>query len=99
MSFVDLMVRDEVDESSMTGKSEQVDVNRAQNPFLFSCTKVANGYAKILAIFIEINMMWVEMLSSISRKLSEEMPLQACLNKFTTYIEKIRLILATVMFV
>ncbi|RVX21756.1 putative calcium-transporting ATPase 13, plasma membrane-type [Vitis vinifera] len=39
----------QVDESSMTGESDHVQVNSTQNPFLFSGTKVADGYAQMLA--------------------------------------------------
>ncbi|CAL2234116.1 unnamed protein product [Prunus armeniaca] len=40
----------QVDESSMTGESDHVEINQAQNPFLFSGTKVADGDARMLGI-------------------------------------------------
>ncbi|KAA8548700.1 hypothetical protein F0562_000384 [Nyssa sinensis] len=38
----------QVDESSMTGESDHVEVNLSHNPFLFSGTKVVDGYARML---------------------------------------------------
>ena len=40
----------EVDVSSMTGESDhvEVEVDRERNPFLFSGSKVADGYARML---------------------------------------------------
>uniref|UniRef100_A0A803MGG2 Calcium-transporting ATPase n=1 Tax=Chenopodium quinoa TaxID=63459 RepID=A0A803MGG2_CHEQI len=37
----------QIDESSMTGESDHVGVDRAQNPYLVSGTKVADGYGKL----------------------------------------------------
>ena len=38
----------QVDESSMTGESDHVEVDATMNPFLFSGSKVADGYAQML---------------------------------------------------
>ncbi|KAJ0742547.1 putative P-type Ca(2+) transporter [Helianthus annuus] len=39
-----------VDESSMTGESEQIDVNATGNPFLISGAKVADGHCRMLVL-------------------------------------------------
>ncbi|XP_039155440.1 putative calcium-transporting ATPase 13, plasma membrane-type isoform X2 [Eucalyptus grandis] len=78
----------QVDESSMTGESDHVEVNSNQNPFLFSGTKVADGSARMLVTSVGMNTAWGEMTSSISRDSSEQTPLQARLNKLTSSIGK-----------
>ncbi|KAL5988707.1 putative calcium-transporting ATPase 13, plasma membrane-type [Asimina triloba] len=89
----------QVDESSMTGESDHVDVDGAENPFLFSGTKVADGYARMLITSVGISTTWGEMMSSISREVREETPLQARLNRLTSYIGKIGLSVAAVVLV
>nr|GMD65532.1 putative calcium-transporting ATPase 13, plasma membrane-type [Ipomoea batatas] len=76
----------QVDESSMTGESDYVEVNNNQNPFLISGTKVVDGYGKMLVTSVGMNTGWGEMMSKISSSSSEETPLQARLNKLTTSI-------------
>ncbi|EEF41369.1 cation-transporting atpase plant, putative [Ricinus communis] len=56
----------EVDESSMTGESEYVEVNSTRNPFLISGSKVADGYGRMLVTSVGMNTMWGEMMSSIN---------------------------------
>lgn len=73
----------QIDESSMTGESDHVEVNSQQNPFLFSSTKVADGYGRMLVISVGMNTTWGEMMSHISRDTNEQTPLQARLNKLT----------------
>lgn len=65
-----------VDESSMTGESDHVEVNWNSNPFLVSGTKVADGYARMIVTSVGVNTMWGEMMSSISRDETEQTPLQ-----------------------
>ncbi|KAF2313901.1 hypothetical protein GH714_020431 [Hevea brasiliensis] len=48
----------QVDESSMTGESENVQVNHNENPFLFSGTKVADGYGRMLVTSVGMNTTW-----------------------------------------
>ncbi|KAL3724818.1 hypothetical protein ACJRO7_029911 [Eucalyptus globulus] len=84
----------QVDESSMTGESNHVEVNSNQNPFLFSGTKVADGYAQMLVTSVGVNTAWGEMMSSISRDNNEQTPLQARLNKLTSLIGKVGLVVA-----
>ncbi|XP_030472955.1 putative calcium-transporting ATPase 13, plasma membrane-type [Syzygium oleosum] len=89
----------QVDESSMTGESDHVEVNSNQNPFLFSGTKVADGYAQMLVTSVGMNTTWGEMMSSISRDNSEQTPLQARLNKLTSSIGKVGLAVAFLVLV
>ncbi|XP_059644022.1 putative calcium-transporting ATPase 13, plasma membrane-type [Cornus florida] len=83
-----------VDESSMTGESDHVEVNEAANPFLLSGTKVTDGYGHMLVTAVGMNTAWGQMMSSISGDLDEQTPLQARLNKLTSYIGKIGLLVA-----
>ncbi|KAK0608295.1 hypothetical protein LWI29_028441 [Acer saccharum] len=89
----------QVDESSMTGESDHVEVNLSQNPFLFSGTKVVDGYANMLATSVGMNTTWGQMMSQISRDTSEETPLQARLNKLTSSIGKVGLAVAFLVLV
>ncbi|XVF38305.1 hypothetical protein REPUB_Repub20aG0089700 [Reevesia pubescens] len=89
----------QVDESSMTGESDHVEVNRSQNPFLFSGTKVADGYARMLVTSVGLNTTWGQMMSQISRETNEETPLQARLNKLTSSIGKVGLAVAFLVLV
>ncbi|KAL3724817.1 hypothetical protein ACJRO7_029910 [Eucalyptus globulus] len=75
----------------MTGKSDPIEVDSIQNPFLFSRTKVAHGDARMLVTSVGMNTMWGEMMSSINRSSSEQTPLQAQLNKLTSSISKVGL--------
>ncbi|CAL8077879.1 unnamed protein product [Prunus armeniaca] len=84
----------QVHESSMTGESDHVEINQTQNPFLFSGTKVADGYARMLVTSVGMNTTWGEMMSQISRDTNEQMPLQARLNKLTSSIGKVSLVVA-----
>ncbi|PSS06352.1 Calcium-transporting ATPase, partial [Actinidia chinensis var. chinensis] len=77
----------QVDESSMTGESDHVEVD-IQNPFLLSGSKVADGYAQMLVTSVGMNTAWGKMMSSIARDSDEQTPLQARLNKLTSSIGK-----------
>ncbi|XP_011004262.1 PREDICTED: calcium-transporting ATPase 12, plasma membrane-type-like [Populus euphratica] len=83
-----------VDESSMTGESDHVEVDGSENPFLLSGTKVTDGFGFMLVTSVGMNTAWGEMMSSISRDLDEQTPLQARLNKLTSYIGKVGLTVA-----
>ncbi|XVE81693.1 hypothetical protein DITRI_Ditri15bG0086000 [Diplodiscus trichospermus] len=76
----------QVDESTMTGGSDHVEVNCTQNPFLLSGTKVGNGYARMLVTVVGMNTTWGQMMSHINRDTNERTPLQARLNKLTSSI-------------
>ncbi|XP_075653659.1 putative calcium-transporting ATPase 13, plasma membrane-type [Castanea sativa] len=88
----------QVDESSMTGESDHVEVN-CSHPFLFSGTKVVDGYARMLVTSVGMNTIWGEMMSSISRDTNEQTPLQARLNKLTSSIGKVGLAVAFLVLV
>ncbi|XP_054822361.1 putative calcium-transporting ATPase 13, plasma membrane-type [Prosopis cineraria] len=88
-----------VDESSMTGESDLVEINGDKNPFLFSGTKVADGFAKMLVTSVGTNTTWGQMMSTISRDNNEETPLQARLNKLTSAIGKVGLAVAFLVLV
>ncbi|XVF42180.1 hypothetical protein PTKIN_Ptkin01aG0339200 [Pterospermum kingtungense] len=83
-----------VDESSMTGESDHVEINGINNPFVLSGTKVMDGFGSMLVTSVGMNTAWGEMMSSINRELDEETPLQARLNKLTSFIGKIGLAVA-----
>ncbi|KAF7849173.1 hypothetical protein BT93_L1160 [Corymbia citriodora subsp. variegata] len=80
-------------------QSDHVEVNCKENPFLFSGTKVADGYANMLVTSVGMNTTWGEMMSSISRDNSEQTPLQARLNKLTSSIGKVGLVVAFLVLV
>ncbi|CAI9762636.1 unnamed protein product [Fraxinus pennsylvanica] len=84
----------QVDESSMTGESDHVEINQYPNPFLFSGTKVTDGYARMLITSVGMNTTWGEMMSTISEESNEQTPLQARLNKLTSSIGKVGLAVA-----
>ncbi|PIN14493.1 Calcium-transporting ATPase [Handroanthus impetiginosus] len=73
-------------EGCMTGESDHVEIDQSKNPFLFSGTKVADGYAKMLVTSVGMNTFWGTMMSSISRDSDVQTPLQARLTKLTSSI-------------
>ncbi|CAL5392718.1 unnamed protein product [Camellia sinensis] len=89
----------QVDESSMTGESEHVEVNINRNPFLFSGTKVADGFGRMLVTSVGMSTTWGEMMSTISCDINEQTPLQARLNKLTSAIGKVGLVVAFLVLV
>ncbi|XP_022720058.1 putative calcium-transporting ATPase 13, plasma membrane-type [Durio zibethinus] len=86
-----------VDESSMTGESDHVEVGEKRNPFLLSGTKVTDGYGYMLVTSVGMNTVWGEMMSSIRRDLKEETPLQARLSKLASNIGNIGLSVAVLV--
>ncbi|KAK4258021.1 hypothetical protein QN277_007533 [Acacia crassicarpa] len=89
----------QVDESSMTGESDHVEINGDKNPFLLSGTKVADGFAKMLVTSVGTNTTWGQMMGTISRDNNEETPLQERLNKLTSAIGKVGLAVAFLVLV
>ncbi|GLU07609.1 hypothetical protein SLE2022_245610 [Rubroshorea leprosula] len=75
-----------VDESSMRGESDHVEVDSVRNPFLLSGSKVGDGYAQMLVVSVGMNTAWGEMMSSITSGTNERTPLQARLDKLLYYI-------------
>jgi len=88
-----------VDESSMSGESDHVNVNADTNPFLLSGTKVAEGFARMLVTSVGMNTAWGVMMGSITRELDEETPLQVRLQKLTSAIGKVGLFVAALVLV
>ncbi|KAF5199193.1 Calcium-transporting ATPase 12, plasma membrane-type [Thalictrum thalictroides] len=84
----------QIDESSMTGESEPVEVDSSRNLFLHSGAKVVDGYGRMLVTSVGKNTAWGEMMSSINRDTDELTPLQVRLNKLTYYIGNIGLSVA-----
>ncbi|XP_030973907.1 putative calcium-transporting ATPase 13, plasma membrane-type [Quercus lobata] len=80
----------QVDQSSITGESDHVEVN-CSHPFLFSGTTVVDGYVRMLVTSVGMNTIWGEMMSSISRDANEQAPLQVWLNRLTSSIGKVGL--------
>ncbi|CAN6990655.1 unnamed protein product [Brassica rapa subsp. trilocularis] len=83
-----------VDESSMTGESDHVEVNLNGNTLLFSGTKVADGFGKMVVTSVGMNTAWGQMMSHISRDTNEQTPLQTRLDKLTSSIGKVGLLVA-----
>ncbi|XP_071738221.1 calcium-transporting ATPase 12, plasma membrane-type-like [Rutidosis leptorrhynchoides] len=88
-----------IDESSMTGESEQIEVNGSGNPFLFSGSKVADGHCRMLVLSVGMNTNWGKMMSSITGDNNEQTPLQERLNKLTSSIGKVGLVVAFLVLV
>ncbi|PON87166.1 P-type ATPase, A domain containing protein [Trema orientale] len=88
-----------VDESSMTGESDHVKINAANNPFPLPGTKVTDGFGTMLVTSVSMNTAWGEMMSSISRGYDEETPLQARLKKLTSFNGKVGISMAAPVFV
>ncbi|KAL5995717.1 hypothetical protein ACLOJK_025785 [Asimina triloba] len=58
-----------------------------------------DDYAQMLITSVGVNMTWGETMSSISREMDEETPLQERLNHLTSYIRKIGLIVSAAVLV
>lgn len=89
----------QIDESSMTGESDHVEVESTKNPFLYSGSKVVDGYGAMLVTSVGMDTAWGEMMSSISRDSNERTPLQARLDKLTSSIGKVGLFVAFLVLV
>ncbi|GMH29242.1 hypothetical protein Nepgr_031085 [Nepenthes gracilis] len=89
----------QVDESSMTGESDHVKVDHAQNPFLIAGTKVADGYGRLIVTSVGMNTAWGELMSSVIRDSTEQTPLQIRLNSLTSAIGKMGLAVAFLVLV
>ncbi|KAF3457496.1 hypothetical protein FNV43_RR02154 [Rhamnella rubrinervis] len=79
-----------VDESSITGESDHVEVNHGQNPFLFSGTNVVDGYGRMIVTSVGMNTTWGKMMSQLSHPSSDQqIPFHARLKKYTSAINKV----------
>ncbi|KAM4075227.1 hypothetical protein ACB094_10G153200 [Castanea mollissima] len=86
-----------INESSLTGESEPVNVNSG-NPFLLSGTKVQDGSCKMLVTTVGMRTQWGKLLATLSEGGDDETPLQVKLNGVATIIGKIGLYFAIVTF-
>ncbi|GLT78634.1 hypothetical protein SLA2020_501630 [Shorea laevis] len=89
----------QIDESSMSGESDHVEVNSKKNPFLISGTKVVDGYAQMLVTAVGMNTTWGQMMSHVNGDKNEQTPLQVRLNKLTSAIGKVGLAVAFLVLV
>ncbi|MCL7031686.1 hypothetical protein MKW94_029811 [Papaver nudicaule] len=89
----------QVDESSMTGETEPLEINISRNPFLLSGCKVVDGYGCMIATSVGMDTAWGEMMSSVSSDSNERTPLQGRLDKLTSYIGKVGLTVAFLVLV
>ncbi|GKU86496.1 hypothetical protein SLEP1_g1012 [Rubroshorea leprosula] len=80
----------QVHKPSMTGESDHVEVDSDRNPFLFSGSKVADGFATMLVASVGMSTAW----ASLSRDSNERTPIQDRLDKLTSSIRKIGYILS-----
>ncbi|PKI53426.1 hypothetical protein CRG98_026116 [Punica granatum] len=85
-----------VDQSSMTGESDLVEVNGSSNPFLESGTKVADGWARMIVTSVGKNTVWGETMSCDN---TEQTPLQVRLNMLTSTIDKVGLAVAFLLLI
>ncbi|GAB4843883.1 Alpha carbonic anhydrase 4, variant 2 [Ancistrocladus abbreviatus] len=86
-----------IDESSLTGESEPVYVNR-ERPFLLSGTKVQDGSGKMLVTAVGMRTEWGHLMETLSEGGDNETPLQVKLNGVATIIGKIGLAFAVLTF-
>ncbi|XP_020252745.1 calcium-transporting ATPase 1, plasma membrane-type-like [Asparagus officinalis] len=86
-----------IDESSLTGESEPVEVN-SENPFLLSGTKVQDGSCKMLVTTVGMRTQWGKLMATLSEGGDDETPLQVKLNGVATIIGKIGVFFAVVTF-
>lgn len=86
-----------IDESSLTGESEPVNVN-TKKPFLLSGTKVRDGSGKMLVTTVGMRTQWGKLMATLSEGGDDETPLQVKLNGVATIIGKIGLFFAVVTF-
>lgn len=86
-----------INESSLTGESEPVNVNK-ENPFLLSGTKVQNGSCKMLVTTVGMRTQWGKLMATLTEGGDDETPLQVKLNGVATIIGKIGLFFAVVTF-
>ncbi|CAN0863612.1 Calcium-transporting ATPase 4, plasma membrane-type [Linum grandiflorum] len=86
-----------VDESSLSGESEPVDVSK-NRPFLLSGTKVQDGSGKMLVTAVGMRTEWGRLMVTLSEAGDEETPLQVKLNGVATIIGKIGLVFAMMTF-
>ncbi|TKY67943.1 putative calcium-transporting ATPase 11 [Spatholobus suberectus] len=86
-----------IDESSLSGESEAVNVDQ-QKPFLLSGTTVQDGSAKMLVTSVGMRTEWGRLMDTLNEGGDDETPLQVKLNGVATIIGKIGLGFALLTF-
>ncbi|XP_024382480.1 calcium-transporting ATPase 8, plasma membrane-type [Physcomitrium patens] len=87
-----------IDESTMTGESEPVKKD-SKRPYLLSGCKVLDGQGLMLVTGVGVNTEWGQVMASVSEDNGEETPLQVRLNGVATFIGKVGLTVAGVVFI
>lgn len=87
-----------IDESSLTGESEPVNVDHKW-PFLLSGTKVQDGSGKMLVTSVGMKTEWGKLMETLNEEGEDETPLQVKLNGVATIIGMIGLGFAVLTFV
>lgn len=87
-----------VDESSMTGESSMVPKD-AKHPFLMSSSKIVDGYGTMLVTGVGLHTQWGQVMASLNDDSVEETPLQVRLNGAATFIGKVGLAVASLVFI
>lgn len=78
----------------MDESDHNVEVNSSQNPFLFSGTKVVDGYARMLATAVGISTTWGQIMSKTSYNTSERTLLKTRVRKLTSWVDLVGLVIA-----
>ncbi|KAF7819054.1 putative calcium-transporting ATPase 11, plasma membrane-type [Senna tora] len=86
-----------IDESSLTGESEPVNVHE-KKPFLLAGTTVQDGQGKMLVTTVGMRTEWGKLMETLSEGGEDETPLQVKLNGVATIIGKIGLTFAVLTF-
>nr|CAD1817159.1 unnamed protein product [Ananas comosus var. bracteatus] len=87
-----------VDESSLSGESEPVDVSQ-EKPFLLAGTTIQDGSAKMLVTSVGMRTEWGRLMGTLSQGGEDETPLQVKLNGVATLIGQIGLAFAGLTFI
>ncbi|KAJ9182186.1 hypothetical protein P3X46_006209 [Hevea brasiliensis] len=87
-----------IDKSSLTMNIDIVAVNCHLNPFLWSGSMVADGYALMLVTSVGMNTKWGKMLSTKWKDPHETTPIQARLQAITSLTSKVGLMVASLVF-
>lgn len=87
----------QIDESSLSGESEPVDINQ-ERPFILAGTKVQDGSGKMLITSVGMRTEWGRLMDTLSEGGDNETPLQVKLNGVATIIGKIGLAFAGLTF-
>ncbi|KAJ8760744.1 hypothetical protein K2173_017873 [Erythroxylum novogranatense] len=87
-----------VEEFTVTGDSNTVEVTFEGNPFLLSGSKVIGGYGSMLVTSVGMNTGWGSMMSAMSREQDDHTPLQVQFHGIASRIGKVGLVVAMIVF-